>query len=213
MTTKPESESKLVSLGQDLDSFCRLAAADLREVNSYGERPEDNLLVHGDAAGALEALTQQPRFAWRYAARVKLAYLDPPFNTGSNFPHYRDNLPRSVWSSLIRDTLDGIKQIIAENGSVWFHLNDAEQHRARCLLDEVFGSGNFVATVIWDKTPGPRPNANPIAIRHEYIHVYRKSRLFSLNGRLDSVWSYKDVGAVRTASGSVLLCVVEVEPD
>lgn len=173
---------------------------DLREIRGFGDHPEDNLLIQGDAPGALQTLTQQPRFAWRYAEHIKLAYLDPPFNTGTNFPHYRDNLPQSVWISLLRDTLDGVKQILTEDGSVWVHLNDAEQHRARCLLDEVFGSDNFVATVIWDKTPGPRPNSKPIAIRHEYIHVYRKSRLFALNERLDSVWSYKDVGAGRTAS-------------
>lgn len=173
---------------------------DLREIKGFGDHPEDNLLIHGDARGALEALTQHPRFAWRYAGKVKLSYLDPPFNTGSNFQHYRDNLPQSVWLSLLQETLIEVKQVLAEDGSVWVHLNDAEQHRARCVLDEVFGSDNFVATVIWDKTPGPRPNANPIAIRHEYIHVYRQTRLFSLNERLDSVWSYKDVGAGRTAS-------------
>lgn len=172
----------------------------LREIRGFGDHPEENLLIHGDAPGALQALTQQPRFASRYAEKVKIAYLDPPFNTGNNFPHYPDKSPLSVWSSLLLDTLDGVKEALAADGSVWVHLNDAEQHRARCVLDEVFGPGNFVATVIWDKTPGPRPNANPIAIRHEYIHVYRKSKLFSLNERLDSVWSYKDVGAGRTAS-------------
>lgn len=182
---------------------------DLHEIEGFGDHPEDNLLIHGDAPGALGALTQQPRFAWRYAEKVRLAYLDPPFNTGNNFPHYRDNLPQSVWISLLKDTFDGVKQALAEDGSAWVHLNDAEQHHARCLLDEVFGPGNFVATVIWDKTPGPRPNANPIAIRHEYIHVYRKSRMFSLTERLDSVWSYKDVGAGRTASAESRRLFVE----
>lgn len=173
---------------------------DLRESRGFGDHPDDNLLIHGDAPGALQALTQQPRFAWRYAGQIKLAYLDPPFNTGNNFTHYRDNLPRSVWISLLQDTLNGVKQALAADGSVWVHLNDATQHQARCVLDEVFGSDNFVATIIWDKTPGPRPNPNPIAIRHEYIHVYRKSRLLTLNERLDTVWSYKDVGAGLTAS-------------
>ena len=173
---------------------------DLREISGFGDHPESNLLIHGHARDALEALTQQPRFAWRYAEQVKLAYLDPPFNTGSNFPHYRDHLPQSIWLSILQETLIRVKQALAEDGSVWVHLNDAQQHRARCVLDEVFGSDSFVATVIWDKTPGPRPNANPIAIRHEYIHVSRMSRLFWLKERLDSVWSYMVVGAGRTAS-------------
>lgn len=174
--------------------------SDLREIAAFGEHPDENLLIHGDAGKALCALAHQPRFSWRYAEHVKLAYLDPPFNAGNNYPHYRDDFPQAVWLTLLRDTLISVKEILSEDGSVWLHLNDAEQHRARCVLDEVFGPDNFVATVIWDKTPGPRPNANPIAIRHEYIHVYRKSRKFTVTARLDSVWRYADVGAGRTAS-------------
>ena len=173
---------------------------DLREISGCGDRREDNLLIHAEALTALDALTCQPRFAWRYTSKVKVAYLDPPFNTGSNFSHYRDRRPQSVWISMLRDTLDSVKQVLSDDGSVWVHLNDVEQHHARSVLDEVFGPENFIATIIWDKTPGPRPNANPIAIRHEYIHVYRKSRLFTVNERLDSVWSYKDVGAGLTAA-------------
>lgn len=173
---------------------------DLQEGTTFGNNQQDNLLIQGDARAALNALTHQPRFSWRYAGLVTLAYLDPPFNAGNDYPHYRDRLATADWLGIFKDTLIGVEHTLSKAGSIWVHLNDSEQHRARCAMDEVFGEDNFVATVIWDKTPGPRPNANPIAIRHEYIHVYRKSRLFTLNERLDSVWSYKDVGAGRTAS-------------
>ncbi len=59
----------------------RGSAESCSRIEGFGDHPEDNLLIHGDAPNALEALTQQPRFTWRYAEKVKLAYLDPPFNT------------------------------------------------------------------------------------------------------------------------------------
>jgi adenine specific DNA methylase Mod len=200
LSNSRERKAELLQSEEDVDNSHECTAADLRETTTYGQRPEDNLLIRGDARRALPALARQPRFSWRYADQVALAYLDPPFNAGKNYRHYRDRFGPSEWLKLFRDTLVGVRDLLSETGSVWVHINDAEQHHARSVLGEVFGPKNFVATVIWDKTPGPRPNANPIAIRHEYIHVYRKSRLFTLNERLDSVWSYKDVGAGRTAS-------------
>jgi len=200
MTRKPEPEPELVWADKDSHTSCLSPTQDLQEVNTFGEHPEENLLVHGDVRNALNALAHQPRFSWRYAQQISLAYLDPPFNAGNHFQHYRDSTSQSLWLNLFRDALVELKCSLAENGSVWVHLNDAEQHRARCVLDEVFGADNFVATVIWDKTPGPRPNATPIAIRHDYIHVYRKSRAFAMQERPDTLWGYRDVGSGRTGS-------------
>jgi hypothetical protein len=197
-----EPEPELVWPGKERHVECQSAVHDIRETTTLGDQPQDNLLVRGDVRNVLNALAYQPRLSWRYAGHVSLAYLDPPFNAGNNYPHYRDRFTQSTWLSLFQDTLIGVKHTLAESGSVWVHLNDAEQHRARCVLDEIFGAENFVATIIWDKTPGPRPNANPIAIRHEYLHVYRKSKEFRVGPaeRLDTVWSYQEVGAGRTAS-------------
>ncbi len=200
MTTQPERGPELVWPGKGPHFPGTSAAHDLHESRTFGEYPQDNLLIHGDVRDAISALTHQPRFSWRYEQRIDLAYLDPPFNAGNNYPHYRDRFTASTWLTLLRDTLIGVKNTLSEHGSAWVHVNDAEQHRARCVMDEVFGADSFVATIIWDKTPGPRPNANPIAIRHDYIHVYRKSRQFTLNQRVDTVWSYKEVGAGRTGS-------------
>ena len=124
----------------------------LHDVASVGEvgniRAADNLLIRGDALNALTCLGQLPEFAKQYLGKVKLCYIDPPFNTGQAFTSYDDNLEHSVWLTMLRDRLIQIKNLLSPDGTVWVHLDDEEVHRFRCVLDEVFGLENFVATVI-----------------------------------------------------------------
>ena len=153
----------------------------LQEVDSFGEDDGSNLLIQGDALHALTALTSWPEISAQYVGKVKLCYIDPPFNTGQTFQHYDDAVEHSVWLTMLRDRLVQIKKLLRPDGSVWVHLDDAEQHRARSVLDEVFGAENFVATVIWEKTDSPRMDAKLFSARHDYMHVYRKTDQFSLN--------------------------------
>lgn len=68
-------------------------------------RARDNLLIRGDALNALTSLVKLPEFAREYAGKVKLVYLDPPFNTGQAFEQYDDALEHSVWLTMMRDRL------------------------------------------------------------------------------------------------------------
>ena len=146
----------------------------LDEVATYGESPQDNLLIEGDALHALQALTSIPEYAERYVGKVRLCYIDPPFNTGQTFQQYDDNLEHSVWLTMLRDRLEQIHNLLADDGSVWVHLDDAEQHRARCVLDEVFGAENFAGTVLWKRRNDPRNTAPFFSADHDVIHVYVK---------------------------------------
>lgn len=156
----------------------------LRDVETVGEvgpcRAADNILIHGDALNGLKALAELPEFAGEYVRQVRLAYLDPPFNTQQSFLQYDDALEHSVWLTMMRDRLVQIKSLLSDDGSVWVHCDDAEQHRLRVVMDEVFGPENFVATVVWEKTDSPRMDAAMFSIRHDYLHVYRKSSAFRL---------------------------------
>lgn len=143
------------------------------------KRRGDNLLIRGDALHALTSLVELPEFAQEYAGKVKLAYIDPPFNTGQAFAHYDDNLEHSVWLTMIRDRLRQINKLLAPDGSVWVHLDDVESHRARVLLDEEFGIDNFVATFTWQKLYARKSNSQ-VSSNHDFIHVYRKSPAFSV---------------------------------
>ena len=92
----------------------------LHDVESVGEVAgdvADNLLIEGDALHALTALNRTPELARHYAGQVRLAYIDPPFNTGQAFADYDDNLEHSVWLSMLRDRLVQIKPLLAPNES------------------------------------------------------------------------------------------------
>ena len=143
-------------------------------VTSYGEDVEDNLLIQGDALHALTALTSVPEYAERYLGKVKLAYLDPPFNTGQTFQQYDDNLEHSVWLTMLRDRLEQIHRLLSDDGSVWLHLDDAEVHRARCVLDEVFGADRYVGTVTWRSSDNSNNDALGFSLDHNQILVYAK---------------------------------------
>lgn len=143
------------------------------EVRHYKSRAKDNLLIRGDSLHALTSLLRIPEFASEYEGKVKLVYIDPPFNTGQAFEHYDDGLEHSVWLTMLRDRLVQIKRILSEDGSVWVHLDDYEQHRGRVVLDEVFGQQNFVTTIIWQKMKS-RDNRSAVSSTHDYIHVYAK---------------------------------------
>lgn len=119
-------------------------------VNAH-TRARDNLLIRGDALNALNRIAELPEFAREYLGKVKLAYLDPPFNTKQSFLHYDDALEHSVWLTMMRDRLLQVKQLLADNGSVWVHCDDSETAYLKVAMDEIFGRDNFVATIVWQK--------------------------------------------------------------
>lgn len=134
-------------------------AASVGDVRVTSQRSQDNLLIRGDALNALTSLGRLPEFSREYLGRVKVAYLDPPFNTQQAFEDYDDALEHSVWLTMMRDRLAQIHRLLSEDGSVWLHLDDAEMAYCRIVLDELFGRENFVATVVWEKADSPRNSA------------------------------------------------------
>lgn len=129
----------------------------------------DNMLIHGDNLLALKALEQ------KFTGKVKCIYIDPPYNTGSAFEHYDDGVEHSLWLSLMRDRLEIMKNLLAEDGSLWVSLDDNEQAYFKVMCDEVFGRKDFVATVIWRKNYSPKSSARHFSEDHDYILVYAKN--------------------------------------
>ncbi len=138
-------------------------------------RAADNLLIHGDAADGLRSLLNLPEFAAEYRGKVKLVYIDPPFNTNQAFLHYDDALEHSVWLTMMRDRLALIRDFLAPDASVWVHLDDAEMAYCRVLMDEIFGRANFVASVAWQKADSTRNDAKRFSVDHDSILIYRAS--------------------------------------
>ena len=136
-----------------------------------GDRATTNMLIHGDNLLALKALEQD------FTGRIKCIYIDPPYNTGSAFSHYDDNLEHSTWLNLMRPRLEILKNLLdEEQGSIWISIDDDECHYLKVLCDEVFGRNNFVNNVIWQKKSSPQANATWLSDNHDHILVYAKSK-------------------------------------
>jgi adenine-specific DNA-methyltransferase len=125
----------------------------------------DNILIQGDNLLALKALEQD------FSGKVKLVFIDPPYNTGSAFEHYDDGIEHSLWLSLIRERLQLLWRLLTPDGSLWISIDDTEGHYLKVLCDEICGRKSFVSTIVWENFYG-RSNAAAISPAHNYILVY-----------------------------------------
>ncbi|HEY52817.1 MAG TPA: site-specific DNA-methyltransferase, partial [Caldilineae bacterium] len=130
-----------------------------------GDPAATNMLIQGDNLEALKALLPY------YAGQVKCIYIDPPYNTRSAFKHYDDSLEHSTWLSMMLPRLELLRELLAEDGSIWVSIDDNEGHYLKVLMDEVFGRGNFLATIIWQKNYAPKSSAKYFSDDHDYIIV------------------------------------------
>jgi len=132
---------------------------------SAGDRDTRNMLIQGDNLEALKALMPY------YQGRIKCIYIDPPYNTKSAFEHYDDNLEHTQWLQMIYPRLELLRDLLAEDGSIWVSIGDDEGHYLKVLMDEIFGRSKFVATVVWQKRTS-RENRKAIGSAHDYMLVY-----------------------------------------
>jgi DNA modification methylase len=159
--------------------------------NSTGNR-----IIHGDNLEALKALLPE------FEGRVKCIYIDPPYNTGNEGWVYNDNVndPRiqkwlhqvvgkegedlsrhDKWLCMMYPRLKLLHRLLALNGSIWISIDDIEVANLRLVLDEIFGAGNFVANVLWQKKYAVANDHKTIAPMHDHILVYRKSEQWQRN--------------------------------
>ena len=128
----------------------------------------DNKLIYGDNLLVLKSLEQD------YTGKVKCIYIDPPYNTGHAFTHYEDGLEHSIWLDMMRHRLELLRALLAEDGSLWIHLDDNEVHYAKVLCDEIFGRKNFITSITWHKKRGKDNSSRYFSTTHDYILVYSK---------------------------------------
>ncbi|HEX8964596.1 MAG TPA: site-specific DNA-methyltransferase, partial [Rhodocyclaceae bacterium] len=136
----------------------------------HGDPAADNWLIQGDNLEALKALLPF------YAGRVKCIYIDPPYNTRSAFEHYDDNLEHSQWLSMMYPRLELLRELLAEDGSIWVSIDDNEGHYLKVMMDEVFGRGNFIANVVWQKKYAVKSDSEFLSESHDHILLYARNR-------------------------------------
>ena len=149
----------------------------------------DNLIVEGDNLAALKALLPT------YHGKVKCIYIDPPYNTGNEGWAYNDNVNSPMmrewlgkvvdredltrhdkWCCMMLPRLKLLRELLRDDGAIFVSVDDNEVHRLRCLMDEVFGEENFVATTIWEKVYSPKSSAKHFSENHDFIVVYARSK-------------------------------------
>ena len=142
----------------------------------HGEDDQfENMLIHGDNLLALKALED------KYTGQVKCVYIDPPYNTGSAFEHYDDNLEHSIWLGLIRDRIKILHTLLSNEGAIFIQIDDNEQAYLKVIMDEIFGRENFVncITVKMSEASGIKMShaERRLPKLKEYILVYKKENI------------------------------------
>ncbi|MBK8359992.1 MAG: site-specific DNA-methyltransferase [Comamonadaceae bacterium] len=164
----------------------------LEPVSSHGTGA-DNLLIQGDNLEALKALLPF------YRGQVKCIFIDPPYNTQSAFEHYDDNLEHSQWLSMMLPRLQLLRELLREDGSIWVTIDDNEGHYLKVLMDEVFGRGNFVTNVVWQKAYTSNQTAKHISDTHDHLFLYARNETALSIGKLqrteDQIATFKNPDA------------------
>ena len=147
----------------------------------------DNLIVEGDNLAALKALLPT------YHGKIKCIYIDPPYNTGNEGWAYNDNVNSPMmqdwlgkvvdredltrhdkWCCMMLPRLKLLRELLRDDGAIFVSIDDNEFHRLRCLMDEVFGEENFVATAIWQKVYAPKSSARHFSEDHDFVVIYAR---------------------------------------
>lgn len=155
-----------------------------------GPSLDDNLIIEGDNLLALKALLPT------HAGRIRCVYIDPPYNTGNEGWIYNDNLTQpqfkewightvgkegedatrhDKWCCMMYPRLQLLKELLSDEGAIFISIDDNEGHHLRMMMDEIFGDNNYVATVVWRNSTGPK-QSKYLSTSHDYILCYAKNK-------------------------------------
>ena len=130
----------------------------------------ENLIIKGNNLIALHTLKGQ------FRGKVKLIYIDPPYNTGSDSFGYNDNFNHSSWLTFMKNRLEVARELLKDDGSIWINIDDDEAHYLKVLCDDIFGRENFVANVVWQKKYTIANDAKYFSDNHDHILLFAKNK-------------------------------------
>ncbi|MEG0152056.1 MAG: site-specific DNA-methyltransferase [Cellulosilyticaceae bacterium] len=130
---------------------------------------DDNLILKGNNLLALSSLLK------RYEGRIKCIYIDPPYNTGNDSFKYNDKFSRSTWLTFMKNRLELAKRLLRPDGLIFVQLDYNESHYAKVLMDEIFGTNNFVNEIIWRRKQATSFGKSKFGITNDSIFMYSKS--------------------------------------
>jgi adenine-specific DNA-methyltransferase len=128
----------------------------------------DNLIIKGNNLLALHTLKAE------FAGKVKLIYIDPPYNTGNDSFQYNDSFNESTWLTFMKNRLEIARDLLSKDGKMFIQCDDNEQAYLKILMDEVFKTQNFVETFVWKNTDNAPALSKKTRKNIEFIHCYEK---------------------------------------
>ena len=193
-TLRPVMKDETVPTGEDSDGNPYCSTAGINWDNT------ENLYIEGDNLEVLKLLQES------YLGKVKMIYIDPPYNTGNDFI-YRDDFKQSSadysedsgvydeegnrmfkntdtngrfhsdWCSMIYSRLMLARNLLAEDGVLFISIDDSEQGNLKKICDDILGTDNFINTIIWEKRYSPQNAVQWFSENHDFVLVYAKSKL------------------------------------
>jgi adenine-specific DNA-methyltransferase len=161
------------------------------DFNNSGNKDSGNKIIHADNLLALKSLLPE------YEGRIKCIYIDPPYNTGNEGWVYNDNVssPRfkkwlgqvvgkegedltrhDKWLCMMYPRLKLLHKLLAEDGAIFISIDDNEQANLKMIMDEIFGEGNFLNNIIWQKKFSPQNDAKYFSDNHDFVICYSKNK-------------------------------------
>ena len=200
-TLRPVREDETVPTGEDSEGkpYCSTGSVDFDTT--------ENLYIEGDNLEVLKLLQET------YLGKIKMIYIDPPYNTGSDFV-YEDDFAQSTdeylansgqydeagnrmaqntesngrfhtdWLNMIYPRLKLAKDLLTDDGVIFISIDDNEQENLKKCCDEVFGGQNFVAQLVWERAYAPKNDARFISNSHDYVLMYARNLDGFVIGRL-----------------------------
>lgn len=157
------SEIDILFSPKALQNFELIGQGDLKENLNNA-----NLLIKGNNLLALHSLKK------KFANKVKLIYIDPPYNTGNDSFNYNDNFNHSTWLCFMKNRLEIAREFLRDDGVIFIQCDDNEQAYLKVLMDEIFGRENFVGCIVWLKG-NAQNDADTMQRNQEYILCYAKN--------------------------------------
>nr|WP_314080783.1 site-specific DNA-methyltransferase [uncultured Leptotrichia sp.] len=146
---------------------------------------DDNLIIKGNNLIVLSSLLR------RYEGKVKCIYIDPPYNTGNDSFNYNDSFNHSTWLIFMKNRLELARKFLKNDGVIFVSLDDREAHYCKVLMDDIFGSDNYLNDIIWNSTKSVT-NTAIISVSHTHTLVYFKNKDYFVKNRTE--FRVKDSG-------------------
>jgi adenine-specific DNA-methyltransferase len=151
------------------EGFKRRLLQTLSEAFGDLDEATDGLLINSENYGALRTIQAA------YAGKVKVIYIDPPYNTGNDGFLYKDHYLHGTWLTMMDERLRLGRELLPDDGVLFTSIGDDEESNLKALLQGNFGEANFIANVIWQKVFAPKNTAQHFSDDHEYILVFAQS--------------------------------------